>query len=153
MRDFGCTLCKLLSLPRSPCKILSRAESHQNCRDKCNCKICPHPQIFYLGVQPPSLSCVTRWGLSSNFRQFPGNFGNLPGPLSGIFRQFYAIPSNFRKFQAVLGNFRRFGGPKPRKKPVLINKNKAEDCTPNVIAQRLSNFCQTFEQQGPLRRN
>ena len=39
--------------------------------------------------------------------------------------------------QAISGNFRSFwevlGGIEPGKKPVLINKKKAEDCTPKYL--------------------
>ena len=45
-----------------------------------------------LGVQTPSLFCVTSWGLSRQFQAILGNFqailGNLLGPSSGDFRQF-----------------------------------------------------------------
>ena len=80
-----------------------------------------------LGVQTPSLFCVTSWGL---FRQFQAILGNLLGPFSGDFRQFRAIFGNFGQFFGDLGR------QSPRKKPVLINKKKAGDCTPNLSGTR-----------------
>ena len=85
---------------------------------------------------PQSFRCANTQPFLCNelgpFQAILGNFqaisGNLLGPFSGIFRQFQAILGNFRQFLAILG------GQSPRKKPVLINKNKAEDCTPNKVS-------------------
>ena len=75
--------------------------------------------------------CVTNWAL---FRQFQAICLALFRWLviSGNFRQFYDFFSNFRQFSAISGNFWHFGGQSPRKKPDLINKEKAEDCTPKT---------------------
>ena len=61
------------------------------------------------------------WAL---FRQFEA--------ISGHFRSFQEISGNLREFQAILGNLRPFEARKPQgKKPVLIDKRKAEDYTLN----------------------
>ena len=89
------------------------------------------------GFGEHSLFCVTSWGLFRQFQAILGNFqaisGNLLGPFSGDFRQFRAIFGNFGRFRAI---FSDFGPPKPKKKPVLINKKKAGDCTPKIRFRR-----------------
>ena len=57
------------------------------------------------------------------FQVILGNFQAIRGLLSGDFRQF---SGDFRQFQAIWGHT------EPGKKPVLIDKKKAEDCTPNM---------------------
>ena len=65
-----------------------------------------------------------------------GNFqailGNLLGPFSGIFRQFLPVLGNFGQFRVILSDVGGGGGQNPRKKPVLINRNTVEDCTPTT---------------------
>ena len=80
-----------------------------------------------LGVQTSSLFVCKELG---PFQALLGNFqailGNLLGPFSGDFRQFQAI-------WTILGL-----APKPKKKPALINKQKAGDCTPKKVLPGVS---------------
>ena len=57
---------------------------------------------------------------------FQAIFRQLEAPFQAILGNFQAISGNLRQFQAIWGHT------EPGKKPVLINKKKAEECTPKL---------------------
>ena len=46
MRDFGCALCKILSLPRSPCKICPGQKTSETAGRNAFARFCPPPGSF-----------------------------------------------------------------------------------------------------------